>query len=155
MWTPSSLPIVRFLPPHISEDWSEIGNATDTRYYSNKPFEKGSQSGFVCLSYSIAFATYDASPLPYTFSTKANITSIPALIPEPDHIFPSTTHLALGTHSTAGTHSAIFLKAILFVVALLPSKIPVRATTNDPVHTVIRYLRLGYTRAMNSTISLM
>lgn len=67
------------------------------------------------------------------------------LTPELDHTFPSTTHLAGVTQFTAGPIFVIVFHALLFVVTFFRSRTPARAAIPAPVHTVIRYLRLGYT----------
>lgn len=77
-------------------------------------------------------------------SYQDHLTRFAALTPELVQIFPSTTHLAGDLHLTCGPMAVIVAQALLFVVAARPSSTPARATMPAPVHTLIRYFKLGY-----------
>ena len=83
---------------------------------------------------------YCATSSPYTLPTHAYVASIPAATPLDDQIFPSVTHLAVGTHVTFGPVVTAQLHERLFVVALRPSRMPERARIVEPVHTETIYL---------------
>lgn len=94
-----------------------------------------------------------AFSFPKTSSIQANVTSIPALTPDEVQIFPSVTHLARATQFTSGARAVISFHAFLFVVARLPLRIPARAASPEPVHTVIRYCSWGYISRMKAMVS--
>jgi hypothetical protein len=57
-------------------------------------------------------------------------------------LLPSTTQRP-GTHFTFGPVATAHVQFFLFVVARLPSRMPARARSVEPVQTETMYLRLG------------
>ena len=123
-----------------------------TSWQSNR-VANGSSDGDSALLTSAPLAIYDAVSSPNTVATHARAASMPALTPEEVQNFPSCTHLAFATQSTLGPKAVHCCQNDLFVVALLPSRAPVCANSDAPLHTVMTCLVLGTMARKNSSSS--